>query len=137
MSVDCLPLHLYMKTVPMISISSRKQLRCTAIIYCNILHQNPSAQYALELFPQIEAKCQGTNFDVAVKELKEKMASWNIAYHGTREYMLCCAAAGNRLRFFAVCNGGKQFKAISREFNTLWHLDRLQVQDDALYMPAA
>lgn len=86
----------------------------------------------------MEAKESANDFDVAVSELHNKMAQWQAAYHGSREYILCCAIAGSKLRFYAVTCGGKQYKAISREFCTNNVLDRLEVKDDlALHMTVA
>ena len=41
--------------------------------------------------------------------------------------MVCYAAAGHRLQFYAVTNGGGDMKAISPEFDLQNKLDRLKV----------
>lgn len=77
---------------------------------------------------QVEAKVRDNDYDIAVAELRDKMANWTPGLHGTREYMLCCAAAGKRLRFFAVMRGGVDWRAVSREFDRTLPLDRLEVR---------
>ena len=77
---------------------------------------------------QIEAKAQDDQFDTAVAELQAKMADWTPALHGTREYMLCCAVAGKRLRFYAVRRGGAGCTAVSREYDRTLFLQRLEVR---------
>jgi hypothetical protein len=83
----------------------------------------------------VEAKASDKEFEKAVGELQSKMANWHPAYHGKREYMLCCAIAGTKLRYYAVIRGGKRCKSISRALHTDNLLDRLEVKDDfALHM---
>ena len=41
--------------------------------------------------------------------------------------MVCYAAAGHRLQFYAVTNGGGDMKAISPEFDLQNKFDRLKV----------
>ncbi len=77
---------------------------------------------------QIEAKAQDDEFDTAVAELRAKMADWTPALHRTRGYMLCCAVAGKRLRFYAVMRGGLGCTAISREYDRTLPLHRLEVR---------
>ena len=55
------------------------------------------------------------------------MASWSATWHGSRDYMLCCAAGGSRLRFYAVKNGGTHDKPISEEFDLRNSVHRLKV----------
>ncbi|BDA43800.1 probable calcium/calmodulin-dependent protein kinase type 1D at C-terminar half [Coccomyxa sp. Obi] len=74
-----------------------------------------------------EVKESPKDLEVAEKELKDKMADWSPLYHGHRTYMICYAAAGYRLRFYAVTRGGHIIKAISPEFNLRSPLDRLKV----------
>jgi hypothetical protein len=140
-------MHMCMKILPVIIMPVRLQLHCDAISCCNTSH----GQTALDLFthvecdirhppklPQVEAKQSENDFSVAVGELHNKMAHWQAAYHGSREYILCCAIAGSKLRFYAVTRGGKQCKAISRKFCTNNVLDRLEMKDDlALHMTVA
>jgi hypothetical protein len=83
----------------------------------------------------VEAKASESDFMQAVEELQSRMADWPPAYHGPGEYMLCCAIAGTRLGFYAVIRGGKRCKPISRAFDMVNLLDRLEVKDDfALHM---
>ncbi|CAL8468217.1 g7756 [Coccomyxa elongata] len=74
-----------------------------------------------------EVKESSKKLQVAQMELKTKMAKWSVQYHGTREYMICYAAAGHLLRFHAVRRGGDNIKAISPLFNLRLPRDRLKV----------
>lgn len=76
---------------------------------------------------QAELKAQRADFDTAYSELLVKMAQWSPLIHGNRDYLLCLAAAGPLLQFFAVRNGGWDCKPVSRQFNMANALDRLQV----------
>lgn len=66
-------------------------------------------------------------FHEARTQLTKKMANWAPAYHGSREYMVCFAAAGHILRFYAVTRGGHRMKAISPEFDLRMGVDCLKV----------
>ncbi|CAL8468220.1 g7759 [Coccomyxa elongata] len=48
--------------------------------------------------------------------------------------MVCYAAAGHRLLFYAVTNGGGNMKAISPEFDLREKLDRLKVTHQTIYV---
>ena len=76
---------------------------------------------------QAELKAQRADFDTAYSKLLVKMAEWNPRLHGSRDYLLCLAAAGPLLQFFAVRNGGWNSKPVSRQFNMAHALHRLQV----------
>ena len=78
---------------------------------------------------QIEAKAADIDLHLAVAELRTKMADWTPALHGGREYVLGCAVAGTRLRFYAIKRGGTGCAAISREFNCTLALDRIEVKE--------
>ncbi|CAL8462525.1 g2058 [Coccomyxa elongata] len=91
--------------------------------------KRPAAQLYLSdiLMFKGEVKAGANDFDLAVEELHTKMANWSPAFHGSREYILCFAAAAHRLQFFAVLRGGASHKAISAKFDLTRPLDRLQV----------
>ena len=65
--------------------------------------------------------------DKAQEELGGKMADWSPHYHGTREYIICYAAAGHLLRYYAVKRGGGDIKALSPVFDLRSASDRLKV----------
>lgn len=77
--------------------------------------------------PQVVVRAQDSELDTAVTELRRQLADWMPALHGDREYMLCCAMAGQRLRFYAVKRGGWDWKAVSQEFDRTSLLSRLEV----------
>ena len=76
---------------------------------------------------QAELKAQMRQFGAAKHELLAKMAEWSPLLHGNRDYLLCLAAAGPLLQFFAVRNGGREYQPVSEEFNMANALDCLRV----------
>ncbi len=51
---------------------------------------------------QGEVEGDDLGFEKARRDVISKMASWSGPWHGSREYLLCYAAGGSRLRFYAV-----------------------------------
>ncbi|BDA43802.1 probable serine/threonine-protein kinase 26 at C-terminar half [Coccomyxa sp. Obi] len=84
------------------------------------------------LMCKCEAKNHKDDLLEAQEELRKKMAIWSPVHHANREYMLCYAAAGYLLRFYAVTNGGANMKAISPEFDLRDDLSRLKVMHASL-----
>ena len=76
---------------------------------------------------QGEVEGDDLGFEKARRDVISKMASWSDSWHGSREYMLCYAAGGSRLRFYAVKNGGTHAKPISEDFCLRYSLHRLKV----------
>ncbi|BDA45198.1 probable crinkler effector protein 8 [Coccomyxa sp. Obi] len=79
-----------------------------------------------------EMKESVKNFTQAETELLTKTSKWSLALHGTREYILCFAAAGHKLRFNAVARGGGSMKAISPVFDLRSPIDRLKVMHTSI-----
>ncbi|BDA45199.1 probable crinkler effector protein 8 at C-terminar half [Coccomyxa sp. Obi] len=96
--------------------------------------KRPDAQLFLQsvLMFKGEAKVVSWMFEDAQTELTQKLVNWSPA-QGSQEYMVCCAAAGHRLRFYAVTHGGHSMKAISPEFDLRLDLDRLKVMHTTVY----
>lgn len=67
-------------------------------------------------------------FEDAKTQLTKKLVDWSPALQESHDYMVCCAAAGGRLRFYAVTRGGRSIKAISHEFDLQQLLDCLKVE---------
>ncbi len=76
------------------------------------MRKGVSARKAVNFFShtQAEVKWDNLDFKEACKELIVKLATWSATLHGSRDYMLCYAAGGFRLRFYAVRNDGTHAK---------------------------
>lgn len=87
----------------------------------------PFTAQTLSCMLQGKVKNHADDLVLAQMLLKDRMAIWSPESQDNREYMVCYAAAGHRIQFYAVTNGGGNIKAISPEFDLREKLDRLKV----------